>query len=254
MKNFITIALAAVLSVSMIACMTACNNGGGQESSNTSNTQTSNPFAWGTSSTAQSENNTPSGDNTSSETPVPSTPDFSSTVSYETVSQTSTFSIAPSEPAVSDTSDLPVPSDVISDPDDSDWDDSDWDDSDWDDSDWDDSDWEPSKVTPRGGVMPEYVGTWTFQYDLSSMDIDPEYASMIQELMGDIEASITLDSAGKASMFIAQSGESSSISDGQWSAEGSTVYITFGGETLDFTVSGNKMTSSSFDGGYFEKT
>lgn len=248
MKKLITIALAAALSATMIACMTACNNGGGEQNSNVSGTPTSNPFNWGPTSAAQSETTDSqlSSNTTPSETPTPSVPDFSSTVSIEIVSQTSTVSIPPVEPTESGTSDLPLPS-ATGNPDDSDWDDSYIDDSDWEDSD------EYSTVTPKGTVMPEYVGTWVWQFDFSGLD--PEEAALAEQFYdsANIDLRFILDSSGSVNMSIVQNGQTSSDSDGQWCAEGNTLYITYDGYTVEFSVNNGRMTSNEFEFGFFQK-
>ena len=251
MKKLITIALAAALSAAMITCMAACSNNTDQQSSGSSAAPASNPFGWDMNSSAQSETTAasqPGGETTPSEVTAPSVPDYSSTVSFSTISETSTIS-TPIEPPVSGTSDLPLRSDI------SDFDDSDRDDSDFDDSDFDDSDisYEISKITPKGTVMPEYVGTWVWQVDFSSLS--PEEASFARELYdpSTTDLRFILDASGTASMTASMYGETSSYSDGQWSAEGNTIYITFYNDTAAFTVNNGKMTSEYFAFGYFRK-
>ena len=268
MKKKLTVVLAAALSVAMVACMAACNNGGGQQNSGSDASGVSNPFLWSTESLVESDTQssivTPASSVVESSTEpvsvVSTVSDTSSEVSIvppeiSKVESSQVVSAGPaSEPSVGYGSDIwDDDSDILDDDSDILDDDSDIldDDSDiWD----DDSSYVYSNVEPKGGVMPEYVGTWKFEYDFSSMS--PEEASYAQAIaqMLNMEIVFTLDSSGVAGMTMSMSGETSSVSDGQWSAEGDTIYITFVGETLDFHYSNGRMSAEAFDGGYFVKS
>ena len=261
MKKILTVVLAAALSVAMVACMAACNNGGGQQNSGSDASGVSNPFLWSTESLVESDTQssivTPASSVVESSTEpvsvVSTVSDTSSEVSIvppeiSKVESSQVVSAGPaSEPSVGYGSDIwDDDSDILDDDSDILDDDSDiWD---------DDSSYVYSNVEPKGGVMPEYVGTWKFEYDFSSMS--PEEASYAQAIaqMLNMEIVFTLDSSGVAGMTMSMSGETSSVSDGQWSAEGDTIYITFVGETLDFHYSNGRMSAEAFDGGYFVKS
>ena len=255
MKKAASIILAALLSGAMLVGMSACNNGGDQQSSAGSDQSTTNPFFVNSNSSAQS----PAASDTS--TAVSDTSDTIPTGESSAVSDVSTIpsasdiSVPENEPTESGISDLPTDqssepvSFYVSDIDDSDIseDSDDFEDSD----DSEDSESEYPKIEPKGTVVAEYVGEWNFVYDFS--DMDPEQASLYQsmvESMG-ITAVLKLDNSGSAVLSVTSNGESSTTEAGSWLADGTSVYVTISGDTAEFIYNNGRLRSDYMEGGYF---
>lgn len=265
MKKSLTIMFAALLSAAMIGCMAACNNGGGDQNSaanSTVSTAASNPFDWGSQTPEQSnaqpetvsdiQQSTFAPSAVSTDEPSVTESSVEIIVQPSMTSQPSEPDVIDREPGVSDTSDLPLYSGEDSD----DMDESDdWDISDDDDDDDDESsfDIDDSQVTPKGTPLPQYAGTWSWQYDFDSLD--PAEASIARAMVDDYGLSIefVLNADGSVSMVMTSGGASESQDGGKWSAEGNSIYITFDEDTEEFQYSDGKMSSNLFKGGYFVK-
>jgi|GEM_PF-6910666 hypothetical protein len=238
MKKMTTIILAAGLAGAMLFATAACSNSGGNTagssdvrnpflSFSSGSGQTDNSADRGTFSAVPSESVTPL--NPDEPEPIPSLPDESFVI----------------EPSVSSYN---IPYD----------DDSDiWDDDDSDlpvDSDGGDDDFsipEYSMVTPKGTVNPAYAGKYILDLQLTDDELKEMYGAELDtstleliKSMKNMSMTVELKTDGSAVGSASMMGESSTSGSGSWSAEGTKVYITLDGVTVEFDYDNGVLTEA----------